>query len=74
LVIRQNAPSILLKSQSKKGALHDQMVIDFIEYKEKTAVKKLNSKTKDIPVVRICTPPLNDTTPFFYTEVKKEQK
>jgi hypothetical protein len=63
-----------LKSQSKKGALYVQMVIDFIEYKEKTVLKKLNSKQKDIPVVRICTPPINDTTtPFYYTEVKKEQ-
>jgi hypothetical protein len=51
------------------------MVVDFIVYKEKTVLKKLNSKPKDIPVVRICAPPLNDTTtPFYYTEVKKEQK
>ena len=50
------------------------MVVDFIVYKERTALKKLNSKQKDIPVVRICAPPLNDTiTPFYYTEVKKEQ-
>jgi hypothetical protein len=63
-----------LKSQSKKGALYVEMVIDFIVYKERSALKKLNSKPKDIPVVKICTPPINDTTtPFYYTEVKKEQ-
>jgi hypothetical protein len=49
------------------------MVIDLLEYKQKTLERK-EKQTKIIPIVKIFKPPIFDTNPFYYTEIKKEQK
>lgn len=49
------------------------MVIDLLEYKQK-AVEREKETKKIVPIIRVFRPPIYDTNPFHYTEIKKEQK
>jgi hypothetical protein len=50
------------------------MVIDLLEYKEQKTLERKEKQTKIIPIIKIFKPPIYDTDPFYYTEIKKEQK
>jgi hypothetical protein len=50
------------------------LIVDLVEYRKMTQRKAQVKNIKTVPVIKIFTPPINDTIPFYYTEVKKEQK